>query len=446
MGKRKSKRTKASLPGCVLCLSVKKDLFSVNDESEKELLNVIILEVLKKYYWMDITQDSLICTRCWKISYTFHEFYTELERIHKRKGLMPCFNIKTEIDEISFVECQLKEEPEQLKDTQELLKETLKDQIDLEESDALEKVETDEEGEEEEEQKQESQQDPVISHEPEKNEDKSDKEEEEQQSTDNLKNDTNKDDDDYTNQESNIDSDYEEAKSSRKKRIRTRKSRVKYDESEDSDVEDPSESANEDSQILKLHGGMHCVLCGEDFVRFKEFQRHFKPTHDIKNPGISCLKCDQKIKNKPEFLDHLQAHERPEDFRCTKCDKIILGTKKLQYHMDNHKEKEDNEAAGICYTCSDCGKAFKRSDGLVKHRENMHTEKSFTCDLCETQEKMYTKEQLKKHILWSHKRERLMCEICSRVFRHVSMYKKHVKQHDPDYKKPTFDCTMCGQR
>lgn len=77
-----------------------------------------------------------------------------------------------------------------------------------------------------------------------------------------------------------------------------------------------------------------------------------------------------------------------------------------------------------------CGKKFKHSSYLAKHKKTHDEDKPHKCNLCP---KQYSEAcELQRH-LTTHSTERpFSCKFCERKFKNKAYMKKHVKQYHTD--------------
>ena len=159
---------------------------------------------------------------------------------------------------------------------------------------------------------------------------------------------------------------------------------------------------------LKTHRRIHrkkfsCELCDKKFARKTELARHI----NVHENGIKRKRRrvrPQQTKLKPTEKKEME-EEKTEYYKCEICTYIGFKKENLKDHM---KRKHRND-----FTCDVCGKKFGLNKDLGRHKKQVH---------CEA-----------KHY----------CEKCNRVYKSKRRLDHHLKTHEADYVKPSFDCEIC---
>ncbi|XP_060867165.1 zinc finger protein 234-like [Metopolophium dirhodum] len=97
-----------------------------------------------------------------------------------------------------------------------------------------------------------------------------------------------------------------------------------------------------------------------------------------------------------------------------------------------------------CLLCSVDNKFTADARGIVIHAKNVHQIKLFICDICG--QEFLKRPELMKHLEHHANSEdgNFVCDICSRVFTNVRMFRVHKKMHMPQSKNHT--CETCGRQ
>ena len=92
-------------------------------------------------------------------------------------------------------------------------------------------------------------------------------------------------------------------------------------------------------------------------------------------------------------------------------------------------------------TCAVCGRKFRTSSGLRKHRRIHDADLKFKCATCH---KMFPfASVLREHERLHSPSSSYVCEVCGRSFSHVSNMLKHRRLHDSTSAEHS-PCTLCG--
>ena len=181
-----------------------------------------------------------------------------------------------------------------------------------------------------------------------------------------------------------------------------------------------------------------CRNCEKKFYHSSEVVSHWKRMHGDSNEYMKCV-CD--ICGKMFFLpSQLKEHEllhSGKEYPCKFCGKIFKTPKYLKGHESLHTAE--------IVACKICGKTFTTQKGAIEHEQRIHsnTVVCIPCDLCG--KLLNSKDNLKLHIQRLHTNvdKRYSCELCPLSFHIPSQLKKHVETvHE---KSTLFSCPFCGQ-
>lgn len=127
--------------------------------------------------------------------------------------------------------------------------------------------------------------------------------------------------------------------------------------------------------------------------------------------------------------------------QCEKCGKV-LPIKYRKIHMQTHEEKQPEEVERK-YICPICGKRYKYSDALSKHKRVHNNDKRYECPYCDM-----------KFMIWSTRRRhvdkehtgfsRFDCHLCDKKFFNSSGRISHIRNNHSNERE--FGCEICEKR
>ncbi|XP_035679655.1 zinc finger protein 729-like [Branchiostoma floridae] len=234
-------------------------------------------------------------------------------------------------------------------------------------------------------------------------------------------------------------------------------------------VFDTIESFKEHTAVHS-HKPYNCRTCESCFVSKMELQKHQASEHKIEK-GVkltwrdyakySCPNCVFRSRGYKALQKHLA--EESHSHMCKVCGRICTSRELLKSHMVSHNDQNS-------FLCEECGRGFKSSDAMRRHRLQKHseqrnhicphcglrfklsnklgrhirtvhaTDKPHKCHLCD---RAYTRRDKLRDHLMTHTNERpYKCSYCSLGFNRKDHLNDHVKLHTGDFK---FHCNNCGK-
>ncbi|XP_065085399.1 transcription factor grauzone-like [Ochlerotatus camptorhynchus] len=376
---------------CLTCSRKPLNFYPIQTEEDRKL---DICRVLCQHFWFqeDELRSDIICKVCWEKVSEFHEFYTEVEKLHNHRDPIP-------------LPVFIKEEdvcPNQIEQQMNFAEENSKPP-------AV----------------------PVIKMEPPS--ELIDEGSEKQDETI---------DDDFSDDNQSEYEPEEVAPEPRKKRKYTR--RAPGEKSVKKEKKDtypytpktPEEREVEDA-FIKQHTRYVCEDCNVDFDQFHIFQRHCMHTHN-KEGYITC--CGIKHRKRSVLFQHVQHVLNPEAFKCEICGK----TYKNRFGYNRHKKESHATEEERAFKCHRCPKSFVKEGALKRHLADHETLDKGTAK-CETCGKCFSNINiLKNHVKYRHvKQMEYICDVCSKGFYMRSTFLTHRKTHEVSAEQLRKQCPHC---
>lgn len=113
-----------------------------------------------------------------------------------------------------------------------------------------------------------------------------------------------------------------------------------------------------------------CTYCRKTFYEYKEFQTHLATHQTGQNLGMfQCGKCDMKMVNQKEFIEHIESHNSEDSFQCDHCDKVFDTKHKLR----SHRSTVHKSTAYACHLCDKvCQKRYVMISFFLKSQQVLY--------------------------------------------------------------------------
>nr|XP_015834144.1 PREDICTED: zinc finger protein 627 isoform X28 [Tribolium castaneum] len=151
-----------------------------------------------------------------------------------------------------------------------------------------------------------------------------------------------------------------------------------------------------------------------------------------------CKICSKSFLTRRKYRRHMSRH-RERKHKCPLCDKLFHLPAEVRVHIRNRHEESSS-----LIKCLFCDFSSKTKGGIRAHTISHHTrEFPFKCDLCD--KGFLSKTLLTRHKESDHEGLRLICEVCSTIFKDLYAFQRHVARHNPDHVVTKYTCKECSK-
>ncbi|XP_015834145.2 zinc finger protein OZF isoform X26 [Tribolium castaneum] len=149
-----------------------------------------------------------------------------------------------------------------------------------------------------------------------------------------------------------------------------------------------------------------------------------------------CKICNKWFTTRRKYTRHMSRH-RARKHKCPSCDRMFHKPSEVRVHMRiRHEESSSVEKCPLCDFTS------KTKGGLKVHTIIHHTrDYPFKCDLCD--KGFLSNNLVTRHKISDHEGFRLICPVCSNIFKDPYAFQRHVARHNPDHVVTKHTCKEC---
>ncbi|XP_060075251.1 zinc finger protein 43-like [Ylistrum balloti] len=167
---------------------------------------------------------------------------------------------------------------------------------------------------------------------------------------------------------------------------------------------------------------------------------------------IKCKLCGEHFTTKTDYAKHMLDHTRDKPFKCAICSVKFYLVDDLKNHVEMHVYKAEGQ-----HKCPACNKAFGSAESLKEHckihalDESQQTaSKGSKKKTHKTRKGVNVDSQIKEYkvhkskLVSSHSEVSLFtCDICTRKFRWIQSFRRHMKMHSGEN---PYKCDKCDKR
>lgn len=166
-----------------------------------------------------------------------------------------------------------------------------------------------------------------------------------------------------------------------------------------------------------------CEICGK-LLTAVNYSRHVNSHSGLHKH--ECNFCNKTFNQLSNLKSHLTIHTNEKPFKCKVCDEKFRNHGALCAHNKSHSDLKHNNYEPKKTSCHICGKMFTENN-LRKHLIVHTDERPFKCTICDKSYKYA--ETLASHNLFHEDSKPYQCKSCDKNFRTSSTLSKHTKIH-----------------
>ncbi|XP_055637612.1 transcription factor grauzone-like [Toxorhynchites rutilus septentrionalis] len=169
-----------------------------------------------------------------------------------------------------------------------------------------------------------------------------------------------------------------------------------------------------------------CDICGDAFVKDYLLKQHMDRHMDKERKTHSCELCNKTYTNSLQLKSHMQKlHGAVSNWVCDVCAKGFTHRALLEDHRKTHTEEG---LASLKMQCEKCNKWLINKRGYLRHKRRCFDNGPATCDVCGVVSVNEASLAAHKKLHHSH-RPKFTCTYCGKEFKKQLRLKEHEASH-----------------